>query len=316
MIHPALDPLDLRVIAALQINGRASWRAVAQALGQSERTVARRGTRLLETGVVRVVGLENFAETAVVRLRCAPGAARRAAAALAGREDVVFACTVAGVADCVAELQCPAERLEALALDELPQLPGALGHELVPVLRYYRTAREWRPFPLADEQAALLDTEPAPVQGPTPPEGEQSADELAILRALARDGRLTHEELAAIAGVSKATARRRVEQLIASARVAIRAVVAPGPLGLPVESLLWVRTRPGAQERTARRLLGEPMVRYAAALMGEFDLLVNTTHRSRRELHAFLTESAWLQEVDRVSPSLVLGSLKRGGLSR
>ncbi|MER7185249.1 Lrp/AsnC family transcriptional regulator, partial [Streptomyces hyaluromycini] len=69
---PQMDPLDLRVIAALQVNGRASWRSVAQALGEGERTVARRGTRLLESGLVRVVGLENFAETVVVRLRCRP----------------------------------------------------------------------------------------------------------------------------------------------------------------------------------------------------------------------------------------------------
>jgi DNA-binding Lrp family transcriptional regulator len=316
MTNPVLDELDRRITAALQVDGRASWRAIAQALEQSERTVARRGARLLESGLVRVTGLENFAETAVVRLGCAPGRARETAAALAAREDVVFSCTVVGTADCVAELQCPAERLEALVFDELPRLPGVASHAVAPVRHYYRTAREWRPGLLSAAQQQALAPAPEPVQGPTPPETEQSPDEVAIMRALARNGRLTHEELGTIAGVSKATARRRVESLTATARVAIRAVVEPSALGFPVETLLWVRTRPGGLGGTAERLLREPLVRYAAALVGDFDLLVNTTHASRHDLHRFLGEGAWLDEVEQVSSSLVLASYKRGGASR
>ncbi|GHF05730.1 hypothetical protein GCM10014715_72290 [Streptomyces spiralis] len=110
---PMLDDLDLRIIAALQINGRASWRAIAQALRLGERTVARRGARLLESGTVRVTGLENFAETVVIRVHCAPGLAPQTAAALAERDDVVFSSTVTGTADVVAEHGVTVERLRA-----------------------------------------------------------------------------------------------------------------------------------------------------------------------------------------------------------
>ncbi|MGW1027693.1 Lrp/AsnC family transcriptional regulator [Streptomyces sp. NPDC002577] len=313
---PMLDDLDLRIIAALQINGRASWRAIAQALQLGERTVARRGARLLESGTVRVTGLENFAETVVIRVHCAPGLAPQTAAALAERDDVVFSCTVTGTADVVAELQCPATRLEELAFSELPTLPGFAGQEMAPVLHYYRTAREWRPGLLTEAEAAALDPGPAPVQGPTPAPlpGEQAKDEVAMLRALAANGRLTHEELAAVAGVSKATAGRRVEALIAQARVAIRAVVEPAALGLPVESLVWVRTRPGALEDTAEALLRDPAVRYAAVLMGEFQLLVNTAHDSRAALHHFLSDGSWTGSAEAVRSSLVMRSFRRGGL--
>lgn len=52
-----LDALDRRIAAALQIDGRASWRRIASALGEPERKVARRGLRLLESGRVSVTGL-------------------------------------------------------------------------------------------------------------------------------------------------------------------------------------------------------------------------------------------------------------------
>ncbi|MFE4665478.1 Lrp/AsnC family transcriptional regulator [Streptomyces sp. NPDC056716] len=313
MPHPHMDPLDLRVTAALQVNGRASWRSVAQVLGEGERTVARRGTRLLESGLVRVVGLENFAETVVVRLRCRPGRAAEAGRALAAREDAVFSCRVTGTDDVVAELQCPASRLAGLTGEELPALPGVAAIATAPVLHYYRTAREWRPGLLTLEEAAALEPDAVPVQGPTPAPADRTADERAILRALARDGRLTLEELAALAGVSKATAGRRLEALQSTARLAIRAVVDPADLGFPVEGLLWVRVRPAALERTAQRLLRLASVRYLATLAGDFPLLVNTAHRSRGELQRFLVDAGWAQDVDQVRATLVVESLRRGG---
>lgn len=57
-----LDELDKRVVGALQVDDRASWRRIADVIGAPERTVARRGARLLSTGSVVVNG---FAPPAV-----------------------------------------------------------------------------------------------------------------------------------------------------------------------------------------------------------------------------------------------------------
>ncbi|CAM5452401.1 AsnC family transcriptional regulator OS=Streptomyces antimycoticus OX=68175 GN=asnC_1 PE=4 SV=1 [Streptomyces antimycoticus] len=60
MTHQALvdtiDDLDRCVIAALQLNGRAPWCAVARWVGTSETTAQRRYKALRERGVLRVVG--------------------------------------------------------------------------------------------------------------------------------------------------------------------------------------------------------------------------------------------------------------------
>uniref|UniRef100_UPI003F4A0562 AsnC family transcriptional regulator n=1 Tax=Streptomyces tendae TaxID=1932 RepID=UPI003F4A0562 len=47
----AIDDLDRRVVAALQLNGRAPWSAVGRWVGASETTAERRHTALRERGM-------------------------------------------------------------------------------------------------------------------------------------------------------------------------------------------------------------------------------------------------------------------------
>ncbi|MDI3419438.1 Lrp/AsnC family transcriptional regulator [Streptomyces luteolus] len=308
-----LDPLDRRIVAALQIDGRASWRRIAAALGEPERKVARRGARLLDSGAVAVTGLVVRGETVIARLGCLPGRVRDTAVAAARREDTVFSYVLAGSVDCVAEIQCPPRRLARLMYEEVPALPGLAGQQITPVLRYFRTVHEWRPDILdADEVEELGGIDPfADGVGAAP--GPWAPDEEAILLALAEDGRRTHDELAALAGVSVATARRRVESLIASGAVSIRAAVEPALLGLPVEAMLWIRTRPDEVETVGRMLVEDSLVRYAAVVMGEHQLLVDVTQPDKEALHDFLTRRPWVSRVESVQSHLVVEAFKRSG---
>ncbi|MEU9362505.1 AsnC family transcriptional regulator [Streptomyces sp. NPDC048301] len=310
-----LDPLDRRIVAALQIDGRASWRRIATALGEPERKVARRGLRLIGSGDVVVRGLVVRGETVILRMNCRPGAVRDTAAAAARRADAIFSYVLAGAADCVAELQCRPGELGRLMLEEVPALPGLVEQQVSPVLRYFRTVHEWAPGILDDsEVAALCDTVARPVDGVSMPDVEIAPEEWAILRALAEDGRRTHDELAAVAGVSVATARRRVESLTRQGVVSIRAAVEPALLGLPVEALLWIRTRPDEVEELGRLLVESPLVRYAAVVMGEHQILADVTQPSKQSLHAFLTEAPWVRYAESVQSHLVVEAWKRSGV--
>lgn len=55
-LRDTVDELDRRVIAALQLNGRAPWSAVARWVGASETTAQRRYAALRERGLLRVTG--------------------------------------------------------------------------------------------------------------------------------------------------------------------------------------------------------------------------------------------------------------------
>ncbi len=307
----AVDDLDRRIIAALQIDGRASWRRIAAVLREPERTVARRGLRLLAGGMVTVTGLVTHGETVIVRLNCRPGSVRETALAAARWDDTIFSYVLAGPMDCVAEVQCRPEQLGQLMLEQVPALPGLVSQHVSPVLRYFRTVHEWHPGILNADEANALARFPTPAEQVTPPELELGPEERRILQALAEDGRRTHEELALLAGVSEATARRRVEALTRSGVVSIRASVEPALLGLPVEALLWIRTRPDQVEGVGRMLVDSPLVRYCAVVMGEYQLLVDVTQPSKQALHEYLTGAPWVGRVEAMQSHLVVEAFKR-----
>jgi len=319
---PVADSLDRRIISALQIDGRASWQRIATALDEAERTVVRRGTRLLDSGLVRVGAMALHGRSTVVGVRCAPGQARMVASALARRPDCVFTHVLTGSPDCVAELLCPREELASLVLDELPGLPGMVETFTLPVLRHIRTIREWHSGLLTDDEIAALagpSKAPAPsADGDVMPPGDMAHDlsrsDRLLLNALAEDGRCTYEELGRVTGVSEATARRRLVALRREGRVRIRAVIEPALLGLPVEAMLRVRTAPARAEVVAAELAESVHVRYASFVTGEHQILVLVALPSESALYDFVTRAPWLRDVASLDTSLVLGSPKRGGM--
>ena len=54
-----MDDLDRKLIGLLQVNGRASNAGIAREVGVSEGTVRRRLRRLIQEGIVRVVGVPD-----------------------------------------------------------------------------------------------------------------------------------------------------------------------------------------------------------------------------------------------------------------
>jgi DNA-binding Lrp family transcriptional regulator len=310
-----LDELDIRIVGALQVDGRAPWSRIAAVLDEPERTVARHGNRLLERGIVTVTGLAPRGDAVLVRIRCAPGTARVSAGTLARRPDTVFTYVLTGSVDCVAEVICPPDQLAGLVLEDLPGTAGLLESNTLPVLRYFRTVHEWRP-PLLNP-AQVDDLTEYPMITPSPSgAGAEPLDREAhtILTALSGDGRRTFDEIARIAGVSEPTARRRIEGLRRSGLVHIRAVVEPSMIGLPVEALLWIRIRPSNIERVGRELLNSPYVRYAAVVMGDHQILADVAVPDKRRLYDLLTDPRWATHVESVETSMVISALKRSGV--
>lgn len=316
-LSPALpfDELDRRIVGALHVDGRAPWHRIAHVLGEQERTVTRRGTELLKSGLVRVTGFVLRAQGVIVGARCAPGQARLAAKALARRDDTVFTHVLTGAVDCVAEISCPREQLASLVMDELPATPGIVESFTMPVLRYVRTAHEWHPGLLTDEERAAL--ERSAVVSRQRAVGVLAdlprADQL-LIRALIGDARRTYEELARLTGLSESTARRHLERLRREGRVLIRAVVDPWLVGLPVEATVWVKARPADLEAISQGLLASPFVRYASRVAGDRQFLVNVTLPSLAALDEFTGAAPWAAHADAVETSLMLATVKRSGL--
>jgi DNA-binding Lrp family transcriptional regulator len=312
-----LDALERQIVAALQLDPRCPWRKMAAVLGEPERTVARRGAQLLESGAVAVAAVRPHPASMLVVMRCAPGTSRAAAQALAQRADSTFAYTTTGNGDCVAEILTTPDRMGDILADELPATIG-LQHSLTyPVLHYFRTLQGWRPETLSADQADALRSQAGADLGAAAVRQELNRQDSELVEALSADGRMSFEALARRIGVSEATARRRCEWLLATNQVQLRVVVQPAALGLPLEALLWIRAAPQKVESLGRSLAQLPMVRYAAAIAGDYQLVADVTVRDLPSLYRLITGSDWAAHATAVDVSILLDARKRGGrLSR
>lgn len=67
-----LGELEQRIVMALQVDGRATWRKIAKVLDEPERTVARHGAALLEDGKVNIAAIRHRAGAVIAALNCVP----------------------------------------------------------------------------------------------------------------------------------------------------------------------------------------------------------------------------------------------------
>ncbi|EOD68943.1 Lrp/AsnC family transcriptional regulator, partial [Amycolatopsis vancoresmycina] len=137
-----LDGLDRRLAHALQLDGRASFAAIAAVLGVSDQTVARRYRRLRSAGVLRVVGLTEAAPlgqvTWLVRLRCVPDAAAAIAAGLARRDDTQWVSLMSGGTEIACFVRAPLrEQADGLLLGQLPRTPRVVSMTAYRLLRRF-----------------------------------------------------------------------------------------------------------------------------------------------------------------------------------
>ncbi len=83
--------------------------------------------------------------------------------------------------------------------------------------------------------------------------------------------------------------------------------------GLAVEALLWIRASPQHVEQLGKSLAELTMVRYAAAIAGDYQVVADVTVGDMSALYRFITASDWAQYASGVDVSILLDAHKRGG---
>jgi DNA-binding Lrp family transcriptional regulator len=309
-----VDGLDRRITGALLVNGRATWRKIASALGEPERTVNRRANRLLETGTVRVTAMAPSGGSVLAQLKSRLGHARETAEALAEVPGGIMVYALTGEVDCVAEIWCPFQDLPDLVDRTLPRLPGLVSVTTDPMIHYFRGAGTWHNGELSAAEVEALQAQPAvpvfDVHHWTP----YDALETAIAEALRSNGRMGHEQLARQVQASEPVVRRRMEEMLRQGRLFIRTVPDFGVFGEAIEAMLWIRARPGAVARLAESMTTSPSVRYLAATTGEFQLVASVRVPTLEDLYRFTSEAPWVVEADAVESALVTRVYKRSGM--
>lgn len=311
-----MDGLDRRIVAALQADGRATWRQVARVVDTSESTVARRAQRLIDEGLIAVTCAVDpircgLGYPVLLQLKCEVGASGAVARRLAERPDVRYVALITGVFDIVCELIVPSRRrLARILLDEFSDLDGVIETTTESVLRNFKMSYDWSWALLGQSgPAAVHDAAPAPDAPPPEP-----AD-LELIQLLAEDGRRSVSDLASTLGMSESMARRRLEALKRDGFVRFATLVDPNLLGYDIEAFVWLRVDLARLEEIAGRLAAQREVRYLSATTGFSDLTAEIVLEAQDDLYAFSTGAlAELPGIRQVVVGLELETLKRAYL--
>ena len=129
MTTPRLDEIDKQILRALQHDGRVSYADLGPTVGLSAPAARARVQRLIDTGVVRVVGVTDpialgLPTMAMLGVK-ADGDIRAIADAISACEGVIYVVLTAGAFDLFVEVVChtPAELL-TLVNDRIKTVQG------------------------------------------------------------------------------------------------------------------------------------------------------------------------------------------------
>ncbi|WP_347110983.1 Lrp/AsnC family transcriptional regulator [Paenarthrobacter sp. S56] len=312
-----LDQLDRQIVAALVRNGRASWRVIAEVLGQQERTVARHGNKLLESGQIRINSFINPSYVSsrtsfLLRVSAPPRHLRAVCSWLAAQEETTWVSALTGANEGVAELFLSTEEVGGFLYGRLAEVDGVQSFEMTPLLEYFRTPSGWSPDILDKEQYDTLHPgEDGRLAGPPYPAPGHPLDETNAMLAdtLGRNGRATIDELAAGLSVSKATISRRLDTMTSTGVLFIRAVVDPTLLGFPVEALLTLTRAHSRSPGIGEYLAALPVTRWAAASGGK--VLAQVATATLADLRILLADLLDQDEVLSADSSIYAEIFKR-----
>lgn len=133
--------------------------------------------------------------------------------------------------------------------------------------------------------------------------------DLAVVRELRTDGRLTYETLAQRVGLSRPATRARVQRLLTSGGVRVVAVVHPAVRGLTASAHVSVGVH-GPAEPVARTIAAMPQAPFVTLTAGSRAIMAELRTKGLTELDRTIESIRSLPGVDVADPLISLDHLK------
>jgi len=144
-----ISELDKRIIEHLQKDGRRPFTQIATALGVSEATVRARTNRLVERGILQIVGVTDplklgFQQQAMIGVRCEASQLLEAAEVINAFPEVDYLVVTAGSYDLLVEVVCEDnEALLQFLTEKLRRVAGVRETETFVYLRMLKQVYTW-----------------------------------------------------------------------------------------------------------------------------------------------------------------------------
>jgi DNA-binding Lrp family transcriptional regulator len=317
------DEVDRQLVHALVIAPRAPFRVLADVLGVSDQTVARRYRRLVAAFGLRVTGVVNGPRLGwvdwFVRLQVTPGSADGIARALAARPDTRWVNLASGGTEITCNLQArtPQQRND-LFLRGLPGSRRVTQMTAQAMLRVF-SGVEWNGVTstLAADKVAALRAIGSPSGAAHREPVSLRSDDDQLLAELARDGRASHSALAASLHWHESTVRRRMEELQQQKVLYFDVDVDEEFLGVRSAAMLWLAVDPACLEDTGRAVAAHPEVPFAAATTGPTNLAFSALFRDTRHMYEYLsTRLTGLPGIRSVETAPIISRVKQTSTAR
>ncbi|WP_165000949.1 Lrp/AsnC family transcriptional regulator [Rothia uropygioeca] len=281
-----MDETDLAIVSALEVQPRADFETLAEVLGYSPATIARRWEGLTQTGEAWVTvspGYRHHEEgwSAFISIEADAGDQEELAERLCAEPSFASVLLLSGegqfLLDCFA---ASAHDLMHLLTRDLPSMPGVVRRKIDPITKIYRFGSQWRSGVLDEpEQQALMRTHARAPTGRQP-----DGIDIKILEELSADGRLAWQKIADSVGISAQTAKRRVTQMMSTGSMEFRCDTSTREnLGLQEVIVNW-SVPSDAVDAVGAHLAADPMCRVSAQVFGA----------------ANLTATLWIHSYDQV----------------
>ncbi|MGV8875746.1 MAG: Lrp/AsnC family transcriptional regulator [Rhodococcus sp. (in: high G+C Gram-positive bacteria)] len=320
-----LDDVDLALINCLQINPRASWRTVGDAIKVDPVTVARRWQRLHASGSAwvsaRATGYGRPESClAFVEVDCTTSRTLAVAEQLSLWPQVLSVEHTSSPGDLTLLVQVrDMAFLSSFLLRSLASVSGIITSRAHLVTEVFAIGDDWKLQVLDAAQRSAMTDRPARYKYAPTDQNQHgkvfdSVDRQLVLR-LGADGRSSLAELAAGLAISESTVRRRLGDLTARNQIVFRCDVSFHLSGWPLVTWIWGYVDP--TDRSTIRALVE-RIRGTRVCMrisgGRANILLAIAARSLRDIS--LTDVQLAHEAPGLvllNRSVVLRSMKRAG---
>jgi DNA-binding Lrp family transcriptional regulator len=276
-----IDDLDRGLVERLRVDGRATNRALAEALGVNEATVASRLRRLEADDVIHVVALtdmEGFGKElfAFALIRVDGRSPFDVGTDVAQIPEVISLTVTTGRSDLVAGVLAKDRRELGRVVGELiPRVEGVGAVRCEVAVDVLQFASDWatlRTTPLEDVVQSLEKTE------------RVDDLDLAIVRQLQRDARSSNRSIATALEVSEGTIRQRVRRMENENLIRICAVSDIEAFGLTASAHVGIHVAGGKVELVGAALAAIEGMAVVVRALGEFDFMVVVIAESREQL--------------------------------
>jgi len=310
----ALDDVDRQLVEILRADPRAKNRAMAEAVGITDETVAARLRRMLETGAMAMTVVidwqaAGYGAHGIARARFSGVSTAEALEPLFDLEGVFAITETTGVDDAVINvLAADLDNLHRLVVENLRSLDG-LASLTVDVVSE------------VSKQSLGITTLPVPPWSPsTLPAPVVALDEHdhRILELVASDAHESNREIARRLGVSDGTVRARLARMENAGLMRIVATVDPVTTGEIGEVAYVFFTVDGPPKPLVDHLIADPAVPSVSQSIGTSDVIAVVDAGTSEELHTRLSrELRTLPGVRTVEVSIVVDvPLHRAHLGR